>query len=88
MRLRELSARKGQPTATILDSCTPRSTLKSGARAGYDGAKGRKGSNLYAAVDTPCHLLALHVTPADEQDRAQAGELTSMCNRSRTSMSN
>jgi transposase len=26
-------------------------------------------------VDTLGHLLALHVTPADEQDRAQAGEL-------------
>jgi transposase len=26
-------------------------------------------------VDTLGHLLALHVTPADEQDRAQVGEL-------------
>ncbi len=28
-----------------------------------------------AAVDTLGHLLALHVTPADEQDREQVGEL-------------
>jgi hypothetical protein len=30
---------------------------------------------VHAAVDTLGHLLALHVTSADEQDRAQAGEL-------------
>ena len=27
------------------------------------------------AVDTLGHLLALHVTPADEQDRSQVGKL-------------
>jgi transposase len=30
---------------------------------------------VHAAVDTLGHLLALRVTPADEQDRAQVGEL-------------
>jgi transposase len=30
---------------------------------------------VHAAVDTLGHLLALKVTPADEQDRAQVGEL-------------
>ena len=30
---------------------------------------GRKGSKVHMAVDTLGHLLALHVTPADEQDR-------------------
>lgn len=29
----------------------------------------------HIAVDTPCNLLALPVTPANEQDRAQVGEL-------------
>ncbi len=76
MLLREFSGRKGQPTAMILDSRTLQSTPESGARAGYDGAKRRKGSKVHAAVDTLGHLLALHVTPADEQDRAQVGELT------------
>lgn len=76
MLLREFSGRKGQPTAVILDSRTLQSTPESGARAGYDGAKRRKGSKVHAAVDTLGHLLALHVTPADEQDRAQVGELT------------
>ena len=60
----------------ILDSCTLRSTPESGARGGYDSAKRRKGSKIHAAVDTLGHLLALHVTAADEpQDRAQVGVL-------------
>jgi hypothetical protein len=75
MLLREFSGRKAQPTAMILDSRTLQSTPESGARAGNDGAKRRKGSKVHAAVDTLGHLLALHVTPADEQDRAQVGEL-------------
>ena len=45
------------------------------ARGGYDGAKRRKGSKVHAAVDTLGHLLALHVTAADEQDRAQVEKL-------------
>src|ERR1700691_955565 len=73
--LRELAGRNAKPTAMILDSRTLQSTPESGARAGYDGAKRRKGSKVHAAVDTLGHLLALHVTPADEQDRAQVGEL-------------
>jgi len=73
--LREFTGRKAQPTAMLLDSRTIQSTPESGARAGYDGAKRRKGSKVHAAVDTLGHLLALRVTPADEQDRAQVGEL-------------
>ena len=73
--LREYAGRKPQPTAMILDSRTLRLTPESGARAGYDGAKQRKGSKVHAAVDTLGHLLALHVTAADEQDRAQVGAL-------------
>ena len=73
--LREYAGRKPQPTAMILDSRTLRSTPESEARAGYDGAKRRKGSKVHAAVDTLGHLFALHVTAADEQDRAQVGVL-------------
>lgn len=51
------------------------STPESGARAGYDGAKRRKGSKVHAAVDTLGELLALHVTPADAQDREQVERL-------------
>ena len=75
MVLRELSARPSQPTAVILDGRTVQSTPESGARAGYDGHKRRKGSKVHLAVDTLGHLLALKVTPANAQERAQVGEL-------------
>ncbi len=51
------------------------STPESGARAGFDGHKKRKGSKVHAAVDTLGHLLALKVTAANEQDRAQVANL-------------
>ncbi len=73
--LRTFTDRKGRPTAVILDSRTLRSTPESGARAGYDGAKRKKGSKIHIAVDTLGHLLAAHVTAASEQDRAQVGVL-------------
>ncbi len=74
--LRWLQDRADQPTATILDSATRQSTPESGQRAGYDGYKRRNGSKLHLAVDTLGHLLALHVTPANAQDRAQVARLT------------
>ena len=73
--LRLAQGRAPEPTAAVLDSRTLRSTPESGARAGYDGAKRKKGSKVHAAVDTLGHLLALRVTPATEQDRAQVDEL-------------
>ena len=73
--LRIAEGRKESPTATIIDSRTLQSTPESGWRAGYDGAKRRKGSKVHLAVDTLGHLLTLCVTAADEQDRAQVSEL-------------
>ena len=73
--LRTASGRAPEPTAAVLDSRTLRSSPESGERAGYDGAKRKKGSKLHLAVDTLGHLLALHVTPADADDRAQVGRL-------------
>jgi transposase len=73
--LRIAEGRKEGPTAAIIDSKTLQSTPESGGRAGYDGAKRRKGSKVHLAVDTLGHLLALCVTAADEQDRAQVSEL-------------
>ena len=61
--------------ATIMDSRTLQSSPESEARAGYDGYKRRKGSKVHIAVDTLGHLLALKVTPASEQERAQVGAL-------------
>ena len=59
----------------ILDGRTLQSTPESGARAGYDGHKRKKGSKVHAAVDTLGHLLALKVTAANEQERAQVADL-------------
>lgn len=73
--LRSYAGRDPQPSAMVLDSRTLQSTPESGARAGYDGAKRRKGSKVHAAVDTLGQLLALHVTPANEQDREQVEQL-------------
>jgi transposase len=74
--LRLALERKADPSAVILDSRTIQSTPESGARAGFDGHKKRKGSKVHIAVDTLGHLLAMGVTAANEQDRAQVGQLT------------
>jgi transposase len=73
--LRLLAERSAQPSAVILDGRTLQSTPESGHRAGYDGYKRKKGSKVHAAVDTLGHLLALKVTPANEQERAQVAAL-------------
>lgn len=73
--LRLAEGRNEEPSAAIFDSRTLQSSPESGHRAGYDGAKRRKGSKVHLAVDTLGNLLSLHVTPANEQDRAQVGQL-------------
>jgi transposase len=75
MLLRLSENRAPEPTAAILDSRTLRSTPESGSRGGYDGAKRKKGSKVHAAVDTLGYLLALHVSPANEQEREHVGQL-------------
>lgn len=72
---RVLLARAATPTAIVLDGRTLQSTPESGHRAGYDGAKKRKGSKAHIAVDTLGQLLSVVITPANEQERAQVGEL-------------
>lgn len=73
--LRVAAGRKPQPSAAIFDSRTLQSTPESGERAGYDGAKRRKGNKTHIAVDTLGNLLALLVTSASEQDRSMVGDL-------------
>jgi transposase len=73
--LRVAAGRQARPSAAVFDSRTLQSSPESGARGGYDGAKRRKGSKTHIAVDTLGHLLALIVTSADEQDRAQVARL-------------
>ena len=74
--LRLSEGRASEPTAAILDSRTLRSTPESGHRGGYDGHKGKKGSKVHAAVETLGHLLALRVSPANEDDRKEVGKLS------------
>lgn len=73
--IRLAKGKQEQPTAAIFDGRTVQSTPESGKRAGYDGYKRRKGSKIHLAVDTLGLLLAAHVTPANEQERAQVQEL-------------
>jgi transposase len=75
MLLREIEGRTPSPRAAVLDSRTLQSSPESGGRAGYDGYKRKKGSKVHLAVDTLGQLLALIVTPANEQDRTQVGQL-------------
>ncbi|RIH90242.1 Transposase DDE domain protein [Calidithermus terrae] len=67
--------RAAQPSTAIFDNRTLQSGPGSGERASYDGAKRHEGSKVHLAVDTLGHPLALHVTPANEQDRAQVAGL-------------
>jgi transposase len=73
--LRQAKGRNAQPSAVVLDARTLQSTPESGARAGYDGHKRKKGSKVHLAVDTLGHLLALTVTPANQQERVQVAQL-------------
>lgn len=73
--LRLSEGRKRGPSMMLLDSRTLQSTPESGARAGTDGGKKRKGSKVHIATETLGALLAVVVTPASVQDRAVAAEL-------------
>jgi len=73
--LRLAKGRHEQPSTVIMDSRTLQSTPESGPRAGYAGAKRKRGSKVHAAVDTLGYLLTVLVPPANEQDRAQVKQL-------------
>ena len=80
LRLADVDAHDGagrgpHPSAVVLDGAVLQSTPESGHRAGYSGHKRRKGSKLHLAVDTLGHLLALRVTPADVDERAEVAAL-------------
>lgn len=86
--LRQFGGRKGQPTAVCIDSQTLQSTPESGARAGYDGAKRRKGSKVHIALDTLGYLIALTVTPAIRATARKWRRLPNRCSRSPATRSN
>lgn len=73
--LRVAAGKPKRPTTAIFDGQTLQGTIESGERAGYDGHKKKTGSKVHAAVDSLGCLLALVVTPADEQERQQVAEL-------------
>src|SRR5215813_1940809 len=73
--LRVAPGRNALPSAAIVDSRTLQATPESGTRAGYDGAKRRRDSQVHLAVDTLGPLLALPVTAANEQDRSHVHTL-------------
>jgi transposase len=73
--LRQTQGRNAQPSAAIFDSRTLQSTPESGHRTGCNGHKNQRGTKIHAAVDTLGHLLALCVTPANENDRSQVEAL-------------
>ena len=73
--LRLVQGRTEELSAAVLDSWTLRSTPESGGRAAWDGDKRTRGSKLHLAVDTLGHLLALHVTPANPDDRSAVSTL-------------
>lgn len=73
--LRVAQGRHADPSAAIFESRTLQATPESGTRAGYDGAKRRRGSKVPTAVETLGDLLAAHVTAANEQDRTQVTRL-------------
>lgn len=74
--IRVAAGKEKQPTAVIYDGQTLQGTIESGARAGFDGHKKKNGSKIHVAVDTLGDLLALIVTPANEQERDQVAELS------------
>jgi transposase len=73
--VRVLQGRQTQPSAAVLDGRVLQSSPESGGRAGSNWHKRRKGSKVYAAVDTLGHLLVLVVTPANEDERTPVGAL-------------
>ncbi len=75
MTLRLVANRPEQPTAAVLDARTMQGSVESGPRSGYDGHKKRKGAKVHLAVDTLGHLLATHVSAANENERAHVDQL-------------
>lgn len=66
----------GPTQRVLLDGRTLQSSCESDPRAGYDGYKRKHGSATNMASDTSGHLLAAHITPANEQERAQVQVLS------------
>jgi len=71
--LRIAEGRQEMPTASIFDSRTMQATVESGARAGYDGAKRRKGNLASPMGGGTKFWLAISIPPVSERLRAITG---------------
>ncbi len=72
--IRVAQGRQGQPSAMVMDGRTLQSSCERTA-CGLRRLQAQAGSKVHMAVDTLGHLLAVHVTPANEQERAQVQRL-------------
>ena len=73
--VRLFEGKDAAPSGIVIDGRTLQSVPESGARAGYDGYKRKRGSKVHVAVDTLGNLLAVMVTAANEQERDQVESL-------------
>jgi hypothetical protein len=73
--LRVAQQRQGRPSAVNLDGRTLQSICESGPCASYDDHQRKRGSKVHMAVDTLGLLLAVHITPANAQERIQLVKL-------------
>jgi transposase len=71
---RTMSGRAASPSAGVIDSQSVKTTESGGPR-GYDAAKKIKGRKRHIVTDTAGNLIALHVHPANIQDRDGAVDL-------------
>lgn len=74
---RVMMGRAAKPSAGVIDSQSVKTTESGGPR-GFDAAKKIKGRKRHIVTDTEGHLLALHVHPANVQDRDGAVDLLQM----------
>src|ERR1700704_4088044 len=71
---RTMVGRAASPSAGVIDSQSVKTTESGGPR-GFDAAKKINGRKRHIVTDTEGHLIALHVHPANIQDRDGAVDL-------------